>query len=340
MTSAPVEAERLTGRAPGGMWWVAWRQHRWAMLVSLGLLVALAVTLLVFGLSYRSALSAAAIDPVACPDPYQASSAVCAVGWEQVRGYQHGWRPLHLPMMLVPPMIGVIVGASLFAPERERGTQVFALTQSVGRTRWYLTKCVVVVIPLLLATLAVGLLADWVRGTPGLGFNPMDTPEFQSTGLIPAAFALVGFGVAVPAGVFLRSTAVTFAVAFALTAVLVAGVGYTIHRDLVPHDQVTTSLATDRDPLPADALVLGTSYLDVDGKVADVHGPACSGSGAGSFEERWQACLDSIGAVSRSTEYLDPSRRPQLTLTLSGICMAIAAAGFTLGWVRARRRVL
>ena len=344
MTSAPVEvqAERLTGRAPGGMWWVAWRQHRWAVLVSLGLLAALAVTLVVFGLSYRSALAAAAIDPVACPDPYQSSSSACAVGWAQVSGYQHGWGPLHLPMMLLPPMIGIIVGASLFAPERERGTQVFALTQSIGRTRWYLTKCAVVIIPLLLAVLAVGLLADWVRSAPGLALNPMDIPEFQSIGLVPAAFALLGFGVAVPIGVVLRSTAVTYAVAFALTAVLVAGLGYTIYRDLVPHDRVTYS-AADRDgwvAVPDGALVLGIRYLDADGSVVDLHGPACSMAGSGSFEEQWQDCLDSLGVVARSTEYLDSSRRPQLTLVLSTICSAIAAVGFALGWIRVRRRVL
>jgi hypothetical protein len=50
--------------------------------------------------------------------------------------------------------------------------------------------------------------------------------------------------------------------------------------------------------------------------------------------------LDSLGVVARSTEYLDPSRRPQLTLVLSTICSAIAAVGFTLGWIRVRRRVL
>lgn len=324
---------------------MAWRQHRWAVLVSLGLLAALALTLLVFGLSYRSALAAAEIDLGTCSDPYRSPSASCAVGWAQISGYQLGWGPLHLPMMLLPPMVGVIVGASLFAPERERGTQVFALTQSVGRTRWYLTKCAVVTIPLLLAAVAVGLLAEWVRSAPGLGFNPMEIPEFQSTGLVPAAFMLLAFGVAVPTGVFLRSTAVTFAVGLALTGVLVAGLGYTIYRDLVPHDRIVTS-ATDRAgldelaALPAESLNLGSRYVDANGNVVELSGPACSMSGPGSFEEQWQTCLDSRGVVGRSTEYLDPTRRPQLTLVLGGICAAIAGAGLALGWVRVRRRVL
>ena len=45
-----------------------------------------------------------------------------------------------LVAVFVPPLIGLILGVPLFAREREESTDAFVLTQSVSRSRWFLTK--------------------------------------------------------------------------------------------------------------------------------------------------------------------------------------------------------
>jgi ABC-2 family transporter len=47
---------------------------------------------------------------------------------------------IQLVAAFVPPLLGLILGVAVFAPEREQGTLAFALTQSVPRHRWVRTK--------------------------------------------------------------------------------------------------------------------------------------------------------------------------------------------------------
>lgn len=47
---------------------------------------------------------------------------------------------MELIAAFLPPLLGLILGVAVFAPEREQGTVDFALTQSVPRTRWVRTK--------------------------------------------------------------------------------------------------------------------------------------------------------------------------------------------------------
>lgn len=254
-------------------------------------------------------------------------------------------------MLFVPVLVGVLMGASAFGVDRERGTQVFALTQSVGRTRWYLTKCLVVGGPPVLAMLIVGLLGRWAGDAGGLVFSWMEIPDFQTVGIIPAAFALLAFGLAVPAGVFLRSTIAAVALSFTVAAVLVVGIGYTFYTDLVPHDRIV--YAADRTgwvPMPDGALHLADGFVGADGQERVGEGLSCSLYGPATApvdrpdpdqaDALWQQCLDRAGVVARYTDYLDPGRGGQLTLVVGGICAIVTAAGLTLGWVRVRRRVL
>jgi hypothetical protein len=49
---------------------------------------------------------------------------------------------MELVAVFVPVLLGLILGVPLFARERDEGTTAFALTQSVPRGRWVLTKMV------------------------------------------------------------------------------------------------------------------------------------------------------------------------------------------------------
>lgn len=50
ITEAVAPARDLSGRAPGGMWWVAWRQQRILVLAGLGLILVLAAAMVVLRL--------------------------------------------------------------------------------------------------------------------------------------------------------------------------------------------------------------------------------------------------------------------------------------------------
>jgi ABC-type transport system involved in multi-copper enzyme maturation permease subunit len=47
---------------------------------------------------------------------------------------------MELSAAFVPPLLGLILGVALFARERDEDTIAFALTQSISRRRWVLTK--------------------------------------------------------------------------------------------------------------------------------------------------------------------------------------------------------
>lgn len=352
MITEPIAAAReLAGRGPRGMWWVAWRQHRLAVLVSLSAAAVLAGAYLIFGLTFRSALATADLTPQFCEDQWGSSYDGCAGAWARVTGYGTAWAMLRVPMLVLPVLVGVLVGATVVGADRERGTQVFALTQSVGRTRWYLTKCLVAGGPPVLALLAVGLLGRWAGDAGQLVFSWMAVPDFQTAGITPAAFALLAFGLAVPAGVFLRSTIAAVALSATVAAVLVVGIGYTFYTDLVPHDRIV--YAADRTgwmPMTDGSLYLDDGFLDAEGNTDAGHGLSCSLYGPGTApgdrpdsdqaDALWQQCLDRAGIVARYTDYLDPGRGGLLKLVVGAICAVLAAAGLTLGWMRVRRRVL
>lgn len=175
------------------------------------------------------------------------------------------WMYVRLAVISLPVLTGAIAGGTLFSQERDRGTQVFALTQSVGRIRWYLTKCVVLLAPAVAAAVLAGLAGRWVIGVTGSGlWSGLGTPDFQATGVVPAVLLLLSFGLSVPVGVLLRSLPAVLTTALLTAATCVAVLGFFIYTDLVPHDRVIGPLAADVS-LPAGALQLGHDYVTATG---------------------------------------------------------------------------
>jgi len=328
ITEPMAQVRRLSGRAPGGMWWVAWRQHRFLLTMCLGVLAALSMAMLVFRLIYDAA---------------QPSTGFILGEYNRI------WLLLRLSLLVLPVAFGALAGSVVFGQEWERGTHVFALSQSVGRTRWYWTKCAVVVAPLTLAVLGLGLLAQWVVTAPGLEARiPMQIPDFQLLGAVPAALTLLAFGIGLPAGLLIRSLAAAMSLAFVAATVLTLTLGYGLYTDLVPHDRIVTPLASEEFvEIPGMPLFGDYGYLDAAGHEAlppacHVEAVAVGTLHPGSVDPnvQWRECMAHAGIVSTYTGYIDDDRRGQLTLVLSGICAAVAAAGLTLGWIRVRRRVL
>jgi len=194
------------------MIWVSWRQHRGQAIACLGLLAVLAIYAVVLGDSMRTAFGQdglitclARSQGTGCPDAITTftnrfGSEVNVAFWSVT--------------LIVPGLIGVLVGAPLIARELEYGTWRLAWSQTVSRARWLTVKLGLVTGGLVVFGAAMTALITWYRA-------PMDrlTGRFLPNiydfeGLVLTAYILCAFGFAVLAGLLLRRSIPAMVAAF------------------------------------------------------------------------------------------------------------------------------
>jgi ABC-type transport system involved in multi-copper enzyme maturation permease subunit len=195
------------------MIWVSWRQHRSEALGCLAVLVGLAIYALMVGTSMRTAFGhdglitclASSKGALGCPNAVMTftnefGSEVNIAFWSVA--------------LIVPGLIGVLVGAPLIARELEFGTWRLAWSQSVPRARWLAIKLALVTVGLVMVGAAMTAVITWYRA-------PMDrlTGHFQHNiydfeGLVPTAYILCAFGFAVLAGLLIRRSIPAMIAAF------------------------------------------------------------------------------------------------------------------------------
>jgi hypothetical protein len=195
------------------MIWVSWRQHRSEALGCLAVLAGLAIYAILVGTSMRTAFSsdgltgclASSRGAVGCPNAVMTftnefGSEVNIAFWSVA--------------LIVPGLIGVLVGAPLIARELEYGTWRLAWSQSVPRARWLAVKLALVTVGLVIVGAAMTAVITWYRA-------PMDrlTGHFQHNiydfeGLVPTAYILCAFGFAVLAGLLIRRSIPAMIAAF------------------------------------------------------------------------------------------------------------------------------
>lgn len=195
------------------MIWVSWRQHRSQAMACLALLVALAVYAIIESTSMRTAFSndglagscLAHSQGIACEAGVQAfmnefGSAVNIAFWSVC--------------LIIPGLIGVLVGGSLIARELEYGTWRLAWSQTVPRTRWLAVKLALVTGGLIILGAAMTAVITWYRA-------PMDRltghflhNSYDYEGLVLTAYILCAFGFAVLAGLLIRRSIPAMVAAF------------------------------------------------------------------------------------------------------------------------------
>ena len=186
------------------MIWVTWRQHRAQAIACLALLCALAIFVIAIGTWMRTTFSHDGLP--ACLA--RSGGAGCpAVITSFVDTFNRGvGMIIDVPLAVIPGLVGVVVGAPLLGRELERGTWRLAWSQTVPRTRWLVTKLVMVTGGLVVFGVAVTALITWFH-------EPLDqvTSRLQPTpgnaeGLLFTTSLLCAFGLAVLAGLLLRNT--------------------------------------------------------------------------------------------------------------------------------------
>lgn len=350
-----VDGEKGTGVS--GMWWVAWRQHRFSLAVSLGVLSAVAATLLVFRVVMVNRireLSGGALSECAemVPNGTSWTQGACPdrVYWTVLGEFSTLWRLLELGMVVLPLVLGAFVGAPLFAREYERHTQVWVLTQSIGRSRWWSSKVIVAAAPVVLAMVGIGLLMDWAAA-PFAEFwlSPMDTPGFETRSIIPAAFTMLSIAVGVTTGIVVRSTVIALVVTLITAGLLVVALGALRPHLLAPERTITPiqlSYSGTRSHPGSHDWYLDSGYLDATGTPVGFTGqcPALDNAPATTTSDTanrlWLQCQTEQGITSEYVDYLPAERRTTLETAVTAITVALSAIILAGGVVLIRRRVL
>ncbi|MDA0182079.1 ABC transporter permease [Solirubrobacter phytolaccae] len=214
------------------MIWLTWRQFRFPAAVVGAAAALLALLLLVVG----------------APAAGQQAVELLMADKTRVNAYTF----VTIAMLLLPAVIGMFWGAPLVARELEAGTHRLVWNQSVTRTRWLLTKVLLIGGAAMAATVALGLVLTWwthviddalIAGADGQGIagQPRMSPVlYASRGIVPAGYAAFAFTLGVLLGTVLRRTVP----AMAITAAVFAAVQLTVPPLIRAHLSPVTETMT------------------------------------------------------------------------------------------------
>jgi uncharacterized membrane protein len=325
------------------MTWIVWRQQRPVFIALAGGLVVAAAAILLLRAGMVAQLQA---DKIA--DCVAQSLPSCR--GEAAREFQKTWYDLmhgaQFVVVVVPALIGVFIGAPLFAREFEQGTHVLAFTQSVSRTRWMATKFVVVALPAVLFVAALQLLVrSWVNAAGKLGplvGGPFYFTTFDAQGVSPVVYTIFAFTLGAFVGALFRRTLV--AITVTLGVFVAARGGVAMRRDGFgePVRELSTDLTDPYAGLEGGGQrVLDTGFLDAKGAVVADPGAAqapCVPSTRVevSVEDR-TACWQQHGLANRYRDVLPVDQATTIHLLEAAIFAGLAAV-FVLGLVWAVRR--
>jgi hypothetical protein len=188
--------------------WLTWRQQRLETLITGALLVVLATLFIPAGIHVADLFTqqhlAACVDRQTTPCSYAVGNFANEAG--SVRSLlEGGW------LNLIPGLIGVALAAPLLL-DLENGTTRLSWTQSITRVRWLGTKGGFAVATALLAGAGYGLLFTWYDRPFDRIWGPWD--EFGFEGIVPIAYILFAFGLALAIGVLVRRSAAALVVGF------------------------------------------------------------------------------------------------------------------------------
>ncbi|MFD6342215.1 ABC transporter permease [Streptomyces sp. NPDC060131] len=319
---------RGAGRRFGlsGMPWLVWRQHRVTLLMMLAVAAAMTAVLMWLSGSVNDALAA-----VHAGDPSPGES-------ETINSAYKRLDLLGLALACLPVLIGVFVGAPLFAGDLESGTAKFVGLQSRSRGSWVAAKLGLAAAFSVAAALATGL-AMRSLWSPLAEYRAIDADftsaaGFDTTGPVAVALALLGLLVGAAAGLLLRRTLPAMVATFGVLLVLKTAWSF-LRMSFASTVTKTTGggrFAQDDSPvIPEGALEVDISYLGADGSL--------HGWGTCAQERDNAACLREQGIVGWSVEYLPYSQLGAMQWAATGaLCVLLALTAAVT--VYAARRIL
>lgn len=320
------------------MTWIVWRQQRPVFLTLVAGLVVAAAAILLWRTVMISDLTARNLLD-------------CTVsGLESCRGgaageFQDTWfdrlHAAQATVLAAPVLIGVFVGAPLFAREYEQGTHALAFTQSVSRTRWMATKFAVAALPALVVVLAYQLVVhSWLDAAGQLGplaTGPFYFTTFDAQGVSPVAYTLFAYTLGMVAGAVSKRTLV--AMTLTLGLFIAARIALTGVREfmITPTRVISDDLLGG--PITRGPLIVEGGYLDARGAVVADPTPKmnCVGRGDAQGVVDTEACFRENGLAQRYADVIPVDQATTLHLLEASVFAGFAVL-FVLGTVWAVRR--
>ncbi|RJQ82825.1 ABC transporter permease [Pseudonocardiaceae bacterium YIM PH 21723] len=250
------------------MIWVSYRQQRTQLITLLAILVLGAAAVLLLRSSMVGDLARLGLEN--CHGASPAGLAECS---KKIDEFQKSWYDTiklgMLGLLLLPVLIGMFIGAPLFAREFEQGTHVLATSQSVSRVRWALSKILVGLLPALAVLLILQKLVSWWALTAG-EFGPLDggpysTFIFGSANIAPLTYTLFAFCLGMFVGALARRVLVGMTVTLGVFVALRAFLG-SLQDRLLPTERIASPVEVGFQT-PKGALNVGMGgYLDASGQ--------------------------------------------------------------------------
>ncbi|CAM3395141.1 ABC transporter permease subunit [Kibdelosporangium persicum] len=315
------------------MIWASWRRQRAQLITLLGMVV--------IGAGVITLLRSNMIDAINSSQlAHCVTQAIdeCSAPAEVQKAFRTEWAtPFQTAQILIiglPALIGVFIGAPLFARELEQGTHVLAFTQSVSRTRWMVSKLVVALVPALIVLIVLQYLVWWWLTAAGaLGprlngsFNPVN---FGIDHVSPVGYALFAFALGTFVGVVSRRTLVAMTVglgAFVVVRFALSG----LVNDLVPAQRREVPAGSDVDLRQGGGLELEFGWLNASGQPiphdkvsALIQACKSTPSGTPNTQEGFLACLPQSGLAKKYTSFIPESQAWQVHLVDAAIFGGLA----------------
>ena len=192
------------------MIWLTWRQFRAQVGMMAAALALLAVILAATGQSLADDYSSGI---AACTERGGGCSAFAQGFFDDHRG---AFLATTAVVMVLPGLIGLFWGAPLIARELEAGTHRLVWNQSVTRTRWLAVKLgllgLAAVAAAGLSTFAIDWWSDPIDKAAADEFTRMEPLLFGTRGIVPIAYAVFAFTLAVTVGMLVRRTLAAMAI--------------------------------------------------------------------------------------------------------------------------------
>ncbi|SMC69650.1 ABC transporter permease subunit [Kibdelosporangium aridum] len=297
------------------MIWVTWRQQRLQILAVFGI-VAVISAVLVYVRSQAAAL---------LPDVALVSDR-----------YNIFLQYFVLLLMALPALLGMFFGAPLFAREIEQGTHVFALTQSVSRTRWLITKAVMACGSLAAAMFVLGVVAAWA-------FEPMkssmqtrlETGQFEAQGVVVGGYAILAFAVGATAGLVLRNTLAAMVVTLIMYGAVLLTLGQSVRENYAEpsyFEAPVNQVASQAEPGRSWQVDFG--FVDATGKQI----PLLSTTHCAA-EPDVKACFDRMNFVASYSKAHLPGQFWRFQFTELGLVLVLSTIVLGAGAWASRRRL-
>jgi hypothetical protein len=198
------------------MIWLAWRRHRTMLLIATGLVVALMAWMALAVHWYDTAPVIRVVAGGRSGYSYRNLT-----GGYRLFQLSYQIEAIRLLLLMVPCLLGVLLGVPLVAGELADHTNRLAWTQGISRTRWLATKWLMLGVPLVALTGVLLAFSDWWTtrisgvtfgsvvglidsGLGAFGNSHIQPVTYSVTGVVPIAYTVFALALGCAFGALIR----------------------------------------------------------------------------------------------------------------------------------------